>query len=112
MKLAAGEIYLSRMDLNIEWEEIELPPKPMIRISTPVRDSGGRERGMVVLNYQAGNLLDHFAEAMAGHEVEAMLLDPDGYWLSGVDPEHDWGMMQQHGPRFGDRYPRVWRETS
>lgn len=110
MKLIPGEVYLSDMDLNIERKQVEHPRKPMIRIATPVRNFAGNKRGMVVLNYLAANQLDHFAEVMYGHGVEPMLLDSEGYWLRGPDPEQDWGMMRAGGPRFGDRYPKVWRE--
>jgi len=112
MQQAVGEVYISRLDLNVEWDRIEFPRKPMLRIATTVRDPSGETRGMVVFNYLAANLLAHFRELMSGSDVEPMLLDVDGFWLTGSDPAQNWGMMDEKGPFFGGRFPDVWREIS
>jgi hypothetical protein len=44
-------VYLSLLDLNIEREQIEQPPKPMIRFGTPVFDRSGRKNGILLFNY-------------------------------------------------------------
>jgi hypothetical protein len=57
MKLRGGETFVSRLDLNVEGNAVELPWKPMIRFATPVADRAGRNRGVVVTNYLASDLL-------------------------------------------------------
>lgn len=60
--LSRGEVFVSPLDLNIENGEIEQPLKPMIRVGEPVFDRAGNKRGIVLLNYLAGNVLDDLDE--------------------------------------------------
>jgi len=52
-QLRAGELFISPFDLNVEDGRIESPQKPTIRFGTPVFDSRGNRRGILVLNYLA-----------------------------------------------------------
>jgi len=61
MRLRPGEIYFSRPDLNVENGQIELPKKRMLRVATPVVDSAGRPRGILIINLRMRQLLEHFA---------------------------------------------------
>ncbi|NGX54267.1 MAG: hypothetical protein K1000chlam4_00992, partial [Chlamydiae bacterium] len=101
----------SPFDLNIEHGKIERPAKasirpgtaaferiwiagrngefakPLIRFGTPVFDHQGRKRGIVLLNYFGGHLLQRISEcgrrAAEGECVsQLMLLNSDGYWLA------------------------------
>ncbi len=94
--------------------------KPMIRFGVPVCDRRGRKRGIVLLNYFGSHLLGRLteierAEAFAEHgrqcAAQAMLLNSDGYWLVGPNPEHNWGFMYDDGKdlTFGAAYAEAWR---
>lgn len=48
-KLKKGEIWSSRLDLNIENNKIDIPYRPTIRIGTPVYDNG-KFSGILVIN--------------------------------------------------------------
>jgi signal transduction histidine kinase len=50
IKLSQGETFISRIDLNREFGEIERPLKPMIRVATPVTSAAGDNVGMVIIN--------------------------------------------------------------
>ncbi len=50
IKLSQGETFISRIDLNREFGEIERPLKPMIRVATPVTSAAGTNVGMVIIN--------------------------------------------------------------
>jgi signal transduction histidine kinase len=68
--LAVGpsDIYVSPLDLNIEYGQPEFPKRPVVRFGTPVV-AGGAVRGILVINLHAGVILDHLrfmAEARAG----------------------------------------------
>jgi hypothetical protein len=88
IRLDHGEIFVSPLDLNIENKKIELIFKPMIRFATPVFDSGGRKRGIIILNYLGNEMLQNMGqvEANANAPGRVMLLNADGYWLYGPNP--------------------------
>ncbi|MDH4321958.1 MAG: PDC sensor domain-containing protein, partial [Desulfobulbaceae bacterium] len=61
IQLPKGGIFVSPMDLNIEHGAIESPQKPVIRFGTPIFNSRGEKKGIVLLNYQADQLLSRMA---------------------------------------------------
>lgn len=110
IKLSAGQIYLSPLDLNVENKIIEQPYKPMIRIATPLHDPHKKQAaGILVLNYRASHLLDQFAEMMAESLGQAMILNETGYWLYSPRHEDEWGFMFANGNTFTRRYPLAWQ---
>jgi diguanylate cyclase (GGDEF)-like protein/PAS domain S-box-containing protein len=111
IKLGAGQVYVSPLDLNIEQQRIEMPFKPMIRFGTPVFDRDGKKRGIVLLNYFGSVLLHSFKEVFTG-EGRPMLLNRDGYWLSSPEPGDEWGFMLGNQRTLGKDYPEEWRVIS
>jgi diguanylate cyclase (GGDEF)-like protein len=93
LKLNRGEIYFSPFDLNVEHSEIEIPLKPMIRIGTPVFNSSGQKKGIVILNYLGENLLTNLKVATLTKPGVFSLLNKDGYWLYNDNEESEWGFM-------------------
>lgn len=114
IKLNRGEIFVSPLDLNIEQDRLEIPHKPMIRFGTPVFDSAGRKKGVILLNYLGNDLLQHFREAMQGGDPHSgMLLNRDGYWLSGAKREDEWGfMLGKKELTFGHDFAEEWHTIS
>ncbi len=114
LRLKQGQIFVSPLDLNIERGQVEQPLKPMIRFGTPVFDSRGQKRGVVVLNYFGAKLLDNFNQAFANASSQGMLLNADGYWLKGTKPEDEWGFMfpDRKNRTFSQAFPQAWQEIS
>ena len=113
LKLDAGQIYVSPLDLNFEQERVEIPYKPVIRFGTPVFDSAGRKKGILIFNYLADQMLKNFREAMAGDERQAMLINRDGYWLSNPDHSKEWGfMLGAPELTFPREFAEEWRSIS
>ncbi len=112
LRLGQDEMYISPFDLNIEEGKIEEPPKPVIRFGTPVFDSSGKKGGIVVLNYLGEKLLN-IMDATAIHAFgEIMLLNAEGFWLYGPNPEETWGFMyaQRKDRTFGKAFPEAWEQ--
>ncbi len=103
--LSQEEIFVSPLDLNIEHGRIEQPLKPMIRFATPVYDNLGRKRGIIVLNYLASSIMKHIRE-------NTMLLNRDGFWLHGGEPENLWGFMYGNNHTLPNQFPTVWEKLS
>ena len=85
MLLEPGRIYVSRMDLNIEYGSIELPIRGVVRYATPVAGHAGRREGLLVINIGADfifTLLSPQPEA-----TEAWLVDETGAYLGYIGPD-------------------------
>ncbi len=110
--LNAGEVYVSRFDLNVEHGAVEKPYKPMIRFVTPVFDSLGRKRGVVVLNYLGSVMLESISELFKNSENRVFLIDQEGYFLLTPDAQDAWGFMFQKPITFASKFPQMWSYLS
>ncbi len=96
--LESGQIYISPLDLNVEQGEIEIPYKPMIRLATPVLDSKGNHRGIVILNYLAKDLLSIIETVYREYEANLSLVNQEGYFLiHEEDRDKEFGFMFSDG---------------
>ncbi|KYC43427.1 hypothetical protein WA1_11355 [Scytonema hofmannii PCC 7110] len=113
LHLNKREVFVSPLDLNIERGKVEQPLKPMIRFGTPVFDSRGQKRGIIILNYFGKKLLDSFAQVSYDTPGQSMLLNADGYWLKGAKSD-EWGFMfpNRQNHTFGKVFPDVWKQIS
>jgi PAS domain S-box-containing protein len=114
LRLKRNAVYVSPFDLNVEHGKVQSPPRPMIRFATPVFDSGGSKRGIVVLNYLGRHILDQLRRIGSQEPGTLWLLNADGYWLLGPRSADDWGFMfpARANRTFGRRYPAVWHAIS
>ncbi len=112
--LGRGMVYVSPLDLMADKGKVENPVTPIIRFSTPVFDGHGRKRGIVIVNYFGKKIIDDIRNASLGAPGEAMLLNPEGYWLYGPQPADEWGFMyaNKHDRTFGKDFPLAWEKIS
>lgn len=110
VKIKEEEVYVSPLDLNIEQDSVELPYKPMIRFSTPVYNEKDELVGIVVINYLADNVLKAFRHIAQNSDGEIMLLNSQGYLLSGKDENDLWNFMfeDRKGKSFANEHPKMW----
>ncbi|MEZ5701332.1 MAG: PAS domain S-box protein [Burkholderiaceae bacterium] len=110
IRLPAGQVYLSRFDLNIERGQIEIPYNPMVRFSTKLRDASGRERGIVVLNVKAKPLIDLIKGMQLPEGAELWLLNRHGGWMIGPTPADEWRFLDPRADNahLGDQHPELW----
>lgn len=109
--LALNEVYISRLDLNVEGDAVEEPIKPMIRLAMPYYDGAGRLRGIVILNYLANDILAQLKEVASSSRGEVYLLNADGYWLyDSTDSSREWAFMYKDrvDESFAKEYPEEW----
>jgi PAS domain S-box-containing protein len=112
MKLRPGQIYISPLDLNVEHGQVEVPHKPMLRIATPVENTKGEPRGILIINVLANHLLDDFTESMGNKRDHVMLVNKNGYWLKSPNPADEWGFMFNRSETMAQRYPAAWKIIS
>ena len=91
--LAMGEVFVSRLDLNVENGQIETPWKPMIRIATPFSDRFGHKSGVLVANLNATALLNEFEVLFNGDSSALRMMNDEGYWVFHPDASKSFGFM-------------------
>lgn len=65
VKLAAGSVYISDINLNVENGIVERPVRPTWRFATPVYTAQGNVFGVMVINADAASMLRRVAAAAA-----------------------------------------------
>jgi signal transduction histidine kinase len=92
LKLAAGELYVSPMELNIERGRVEVPRRSVLRFGMPLFGRDGERTGIVVLNLDARHIFRLIEPLREG--TEAFFVDEDGVYLGYL------GESQQQRERF------------
>lgn len=111
LKLRAGELLASRVDLNIEHGQVEVPHVPTLRMVAPVIGPGGERLGLMVANYRAELMLGEYrrmVQTVPG--FRGMLLNNEGYWLINHDRSNEWGWVLGHPERTAQKQlPPLWQ---
>jgi len=114
LELKKGEFYISEMNLNVEYGQIEKPYVPVVRYSTPIVDENGEKKGVLVLNFNANNILDEIASTKAVDETRDVqkyyLINEDGYYLFIGDKSKRWGFQLGTDFNFQKDYEGVMEE--
>jgi methyl-accepting chemotaxis protein len=105
MELAPGSLYTSPLDLNQERGQIEVPFKPVIRYATPVVDSTGKKRGIVIANIFAKKFISYVEKANLGKEQQALLVNQDGFYMSHPNDNKEWGFDLKKDEKLQKDYP-------
>ncbi|MDA3844161.1 MAG: ATP-binding protein [Candidatus Kapabacteria bacterium] len=108
-----NKLYISPFDLNIEYKKIEIPIKPMIRITYPVITKDSKKIGLVVLNFLAGNLLNKLERQSEASLGNIYLVNSAGYWIKGPSRDVEWGFMfNKQTERISKDFPEEWNTIS
>lgn len=109
METTENSIYQSRLDLNIENGEIEIPIKPMIRFGVKLYDQNQNTFGILVINYNATELLSLFEEFSNKSEGETYLVDYEGHYLAGHET-HNFSFMYDNASEgsYVSEYSEEW----
>lgn len=97
LSLKPGQVYLSEINLNREYGQVQTPHRRTLRASTPIFAADGKMFGMVVINMDIGPTLDKLAEGMPAG-IRAYLINQDGDYLVHLDPNRTFGF--DLGKRF------------
>lgn len=90
LPLPAGQVYVSEINLNREFGEIQTPHIRTLRVATPVYGPGEVLFGMVVINTDVGDLLDS-AVTNLPPGVEAYITNDSGDYLAHPDASRSFG---------------------
>ena len=110
--LKKDDFFVSPFDLNIEHGSVEKPFKPMIRLCTPVFDTLGAKRGVLLLNFLGQDILSNLLSIEQVSLGKTMLVNNQGYWLRHPDPEYEWGFMlkDRADVSLAIQSPELWKK--
>lgn len=114
MKLSPEAVYISPIDLNIEFGKIQVPHQLVIRVAKKVVDKAGNARGVIVVNLYLEELLIRFFEKDVFDRDNFHFLNSDGYWIQGPTQFTPLGFMfdSLKTENFGNYYPDIWNEIN
>ena len=114
-KLPPNGIFMSPLDLNKENNVIERPFKPMLRMATPLYNTSGQYRGMVILNYNGKRFLERMQQTTPDRQFSIIphLTNREGYWFLNDQPGTEWGFMLKERSKFTfqNRFPQAWEKA-
>ncbi|MCD0460327.1 sensor histidine kinase [Roseiconus lacunae] len=104
MRLGAGEVFLSDIDLNREFGEIEIPHRPMLRIAAPVKDDEGTSIGIVVYNIRFNALVENVLHNDSD-AYQYLITNDEGDYLLHPDSDRVFGFELGKRYRLQEDYP-------
>lgn len=104
--LTLGRVHLSEFNLNQEWGIIETPHRPTLRAVTPVFDARGRVFGLVVVNMDAGALLQLPTTGLPSG-VETYVADERGRYLLHPDAKRAFAFELGESRGVADDFPAL-----
>jgi len=81
-----GNVWISKIDLNIEYGKIEKPIKPTIRLGLPVYNKD-EKIGIIIINVFMKKLLDTIRSSKL---YNVYIIDKDGYFIINPNPKYNW----------------------
>lgn len=108
-----GHAYVSPIDLNVENNEIQMPLNPVMRIGTPLFVQGN-QMGISIINLSFAHMIQHMREIGARVDKGVWLVNADGYWLLGNQPEEEWGFVfhDRTGANLKTKESLLWKQMS
>lgn len=109
MRLEPGQVYISRLDLNVARDKVSVPHQPSLRLAMPLADGKGGKHGMMVLNFQATTMISQLKAAIPNVLDRLMLLNAEGHFIVAPDPADEWAFMFDDEQRtLAARHPASW----
>lgn len=110
-KLKKNEIYMSELDLSLENGEIVYPVIPTIRLVKPVYVNN-EKFAYIVISYNTENFLKSL-KSNQDKQIGILLLNKDGYYLSGFDKKDEFGFMYNNTRlNFKEQYSPIWDQIN
>ncbi|MDH5755087.1 MAG: methyl-accepting chemotaxis protein [Nitrospinota bacterium] len=93
-KLGPGEIYISPVSLNMVGGKVETPHRPVMTFAMPVYANNSLA-GYISAKMMVGRALEILSRE--SRQVNSALLDKDGFYLSHILKEKEWGFVGELG---------------
>ncbi len=104
IRLPAGEVYVSPVELNQENGAIETPHVPVLRVATPLYAPDGRPFGIVIINVDMRPAFARIRTAANGGR-QGYVVNDQGDYLLHPDPGREFGFEFARPARIQDDFP-------
>ncbi len=106
ISLRPGEIYVSPINLSRENNQIKFPYRPVIRYSTPIYNSAGEIKGILVANILIEPLFDLADNQTfrSEYDQQFFVVNSQGYYMSHPISEKEWGFELGHNANINQDY--------
>jgi HAMP domain-containing protein len=104
IRLPAGGIYVSPVDLNKEHGVIEIPHVPTLRAAAPLLAPDGMPFGIVIINVDLRSIFAHIRSLVPG-EGSVYLVNERGDYLLHPDSNREFGFELRSPVRVQDQFP-------
>ncbi|MBF0264205.1 MAG: response regulator [Gammaproteobacteria bacterium] len=104
--LNLDEVYVSQMELNVEFGKIIYPLVPIVHFTAAIYDKNGDKRGVAIINAYA----DHIIESLSIHQQHVksrILINNDGYYLHHKNKDKLWGWQLNNNDNFKQDNPET-----
>jgi signal transduction histidine kinase/DNA-binding NarL/FixJ family response regulator/HPt (histidine-containing phosphotransfer) domain-containing protein len=109
IRLRAGQIYLSALDLSVERGAVQVPYRPVVRLATPIATSDGRPHGVLVVSVAARRMLEAFVRSLGSAADRVMLVNSRGEWLRSPVAADEFGFMLGRSDSLASRSAEAWQ---
>ncbi len=112
LRTSPGQVYLSRLDLNLEHNVIVRPFEPNLRATLLTGNGDGLHSGVLVINI---NLAAFFLQlrALSDSQMSLELVDAQGYWLLSPERTREWGLqLSRRELNLANLMPDLWASLS
>ncbi|WP_083338724.1 PAS domain S-box protein [Chromobacterium sphagni] len=104
VKLRPGQIYFSDINLgSTHGKPASTGAIPTIRVATPIHDQNGKVFGIVIINFNARNLLDSLFQSIPV-ELKLYITNQDGDYLAQPDANRVFGFVKKQQWRWQDDF--------
>ena len=102
--LAAGDVYISPVELRQNQGTVEVPHVPIMRVAAPMFAPDGRRLGIVIANLDLRPVFDRIRGA-ARQGSHIYVVNDSGDYLLHPDPNREFGIQLGSPARLQDEYP-------
>ncbi|OBU88319.1 response regulator [Chromobacterium subtsugae] len=104
IRLETGQVYFSDINLGSRHRDAGgNTAVPTIRVATPIRDAGGKTFGIVIINFDARNLLASLFQSIPV-ELKLYVTNQGGDYLAQPDPSRVFGFEKNLQWRWSDDF--------
>ena len=109
LALSKGNVYVSPITLSRENNQIEVPYKAIIRYATPIYNSSGEKKGVLIANILIDRLFDlaDNQSLKAEYQQQFLVVNSQGYYLSHPISEKKWGFEFNNNENLSQDFPQT-----
>ena len=109
LTIGPHDVYISKINLNEEFNKVQIPYTPTIRIGTVIHDSEKDFVGILLVNYNLQELLDNLSQSII---CDVVIFDQDGTSISHYDEMKEFGIQLGTNFSYFDEHPEIQREKN